>query len=437
MPILALDVEGTIITGYDYDVEIGGGRYPAIISPQLPNILKTFKDAGWIIVLATGTSGDNIEYYRGQFQTANIAQYIDAYMPGDHEASDSKVKKLHKYAEQYRVWNTNQIHFYDDGRGNVDDARLAGYNATRVSDETPLADVLARDVQNLIRQHQQPVATTTTVSPQAGPATDAQIDNDPVNKIFATMGAQRSATVSPSIWALMTAKDLSAIAGDDFGYVVTQTLKGPTNRQAVEFWDSLTPVDRQCVLNYILTKADKELNFDKVAENKGYSSAQVMLTRKNWIPTNELPLQAFTPDTERRKLASKLYADHGRSATEAWQSLLPAAREKYINDFGLKAPAVPVLELGACQDYSSLPPDVKSDISVATRTKRYQDPSHPDTEKYWNSLSYSDKLQALKDTPAIVQAAQQEAAHVAGADAAPDQDDTQRPSQGRGGCSVM
>lgn len=75
--ILALDVEGTIITGYDYNAEPDhNGKFPAIIDSDLKNILEKFHNAGFTIVLATGTDSDNLTYYESEFTRYGFNEYI-------------------------------------------------------------------------------------------------------------------------------------------------------------------------------------------------------------------------------------------------------------------------------------------------------------------------------------------------------------------------
>lgn len=110
--LLVLDVEGTIISGYDYSRELPGGRFPAIIDSNIAIQLQKFKDAGGFkIVLATGTDDDNLKYYREQFKVAGIA--IDVDSPITHDRNDSKTDKLRKYSEQFSV-APNDIYFFDD-----------------------------------------------------------------------------------------------------------------------------------------------------------------------------------------------------------------------------------------------------------------------------------------------------------------------------------
>ena len=129
-------IEGTIITEYDYSQELADGRFPAIINPALPGLLQQFSDQGWKIVLATGTDGDNLAYYKSQFETAGFAALITAYLPSDHAATDTKVDKLKKYQQQYDL-AADAIYFYDDSPKNVDAAQQAGYrHAQQVSNLT-------------------------------------------------------------------------------------------------------------------------------------------------------------------------------------------------------------------------------------------------------------------------------------------------------------
>ena len=135
--VIALDVEGTIITGYDFNREVNG-QYPAIIKPELKPVLEALHNSGFIVVLATGTDGDNLEYYKSEFQKAGLDQYISRYSPREHSPSDSKVEKLRKYANEYHAISLN-FYFYDDAQLNVEQAVKAGFvNAYQVNDDAPL-----------------------------------------------------------------------------------------------------------------------------------------------------------------------------------------------------------------------------------------------------------------------------------------------------------
>lgn len=141
MKLLALDIEGTIITEYDYSKE-ENGRFPAIIDTALKNLLKRFYDADIKIVLATGTDGADLAYYRSQFQKAGIDQYITAYSPAKHASSDGKEDKLLKYSTQYNI-NASDIVFFDDGESNVSRAKSAGFiNSFPVNTHNPLVQQL-------------------------------------------------------------------------------------------------------------------------------------------------------------------------------------------------------------------------------------------------------------------------------------------------------
>ena len=143
--MLALDVEGTIITSYGEVKLPNEDRYPAIIDKQLQFILAAFKKAGWFIVLATGTDCENLKYYQNEFIKAKIHQFIDGYSPNNHDKSDSKYQKLDKYKEQFQIGSKEQCYFYDDSAKNIGAAKENGYkNAFQVTDEHPLVNCLLK-----------------------------------------------------------------------------------------------------------------------------------------------------------------------------------------------------------------------------------------------------------------------------------------------------
>src|SRR5690348_10191105 len=119
MPLLALDVEGTIICNYDMEAEMDDdGRFPAIIAPSLANILQQFHEQGFTIVLATGTDNDNLKYYEREFKKAGIHHLITSYSPKNHDPRDTKADKIRKYSEEFQV-SANEIYFLDDAKNNV------------------------------------------------------------------------------------------------------------------------------------------------------------------------------------------------------------------------------------------------------------------------------------------------------------------------------
>lgn len=149
MPLLALDVEGTIICNYDMEAEMDNdGRLPAIIAPSLANTLKQFHERGFTIVLATGTDNDNLKYYQREFQKAGIHPFITSYSPKKHDPRDTKADKIRKYNEEYRV-SADEIYFFDDAKNNVQAVIDQGYkNAHQVTEINPLekqlTDLLVR-----------------------------------------------------------------------------------------------------------------------------------------------------------------------------------------------------------------------------------------------------------------------------------------------------
>lgn len=148
--LLVLDVEGTIITGYDFTTELDNNTFPAIIDNELQNILKIFAAANFDIVLATGTSGENLKYYENEFKKAGIDTLIKKYSPQDHSNSDSKSDKLLKYTREFHVSNKQDVYFFDDGASNVENAQKAGFcNSFRVTDQNSLLQQLEKLLDNL------------------------------------------------------------------------------------------------------------------------------------------------------------------------------------------------------------------------------------------------------------------------------------------------
>jgi len=140
--LLVLDVEGTIITGYDYEKENEDKTIPAIIDKNLAVVLEKFSKAGYKIVIATGTDGDNLEYYKKEFKKAGISQFISEYSPTNHERKDSKSDKLSKYSVEFSI-PKEDIYFFDDGKGNVDEAKSCGFKYSfQVTNGNPLTKQL-------------------------------------------------------------------------------------------------------------------------------------------------------------------------------------------------------------------------------------------------------------------------------------------------------
>jgi HAD superfamily phosphatase (TIGR01681 family) len=141
--LLVLDVEGTIITAYDSNIEVED-RYAAIIDKKLRDVLKNFSDAGFEIVLATGTEGDNLDYYEREFEKADIAKFINKYSPDNHSGDDSKVVKLTKYAQEFNISDKQNIYFFDDAEHNVVDTRNSGFlNSFQVTAQNTLVAQLS------------------------------------------------------------------------------------------------------------------------------------------------------------------------------------------------------------------------------------------------------------------------------------------------------
>lgn len=151
--LLVLDVEGTLIPSYDIHNPREDETFPAIIDPSIANSLEALQQLGFIIVLATGTDGEQLDAYKKEFESHNIAQYISAYKPQKHESSDSKHNKLSKYSEQYGI-AADDIYFYDDAENNVNDAINNGFtHSTRVTTDNPLHTQLKRFANTLTTQH--------------------------------------------------------------------------------------------------------------------------------------------------------------------------------------------------------------------------------------------------------------------------------------------
>ena len=147
--LLVLDVEGTIITNYDYNNALPDGRFPAVIDPKIKERLENLQKAGFIIVLATGTDGDNLEYYKSQFEAADFLRQISSFSPEGHSSTDSKEDKLLKYAKQYNV-TPSDIYYYDDGKGNIDRAISSGVkNSFQVTEQAPLVNQLNQLVEQV------------------------------------------------------------------------------------------------------------------------------------------------------------------------------------------------------------------------------------------------------------------------------------------------
>ena len=71
MSLIALDVEGTLITS-------------SLINTQIPQYLAFFSSIGWKIVLATNAYGQGLQKYATIFEKAEIAPYIEYYFPSVH-----------------------------------------------------------------------------------------------------------------------------------------------------------------------------------------------------------------------------------------------------------------------------------------------------------------------------------------------------------------
>ncbi len=194
--LLALDVEGTIITGYDFSSQVVGDRSAAVIHPDLSSILEAFFKAGFIIVLATGTEGDNLSYYQSQFKKAGFAKYITAYKPKRHDPSDSKEVKLAKYRDQLNS-KAEEIYYYDDAQGNVERAIEDGFvNSFRVSENNPLVDQLT----SLANRLQIEISVSNPLGYQGSPQSEffsganrrSMSENDPLIDPDASQGNNES-----------------------------------------------------------------------------------------------------------------------------------------------------------------------------------------------------------------------------------------------------
>jgi hypothetical protein len=130
--LLVLDVEATIIIGYE-SFASSDGTFPAVIDSDLVYALQEFFNAGFEIVLATGTSGINLQYYKQQFENNNIGTFFKKYTPDNHSELDSKTDKLRKYKECY-VTSKENIYFFDDAESNIQNAIADGFiNSFQVS----------------------------------------------------------------------------------------------------------------------------------------------------------------------------------------------------------------------------------------------------------------------------------------------------------------
>lgn len=156
--LLVLDVEGTLITGYDYLNELSDGSFPAIIDPQIRVLLENLQTAGFYIVLATGTDGVNLDYYRSQFALAGFLNSISSFSPDEHSPNDSKEDKLLKYAAQYDT-ALDDIYYFDDGKGNVERTISKGVkNSFQVTEQEPLVVHLHK----LLKQAPTPIVNQST-----------------------------------------------------------------------------------------------------------------------------------------------------------------------------------------------------------------------------------------------------------------------------------
>lgn len=166
MKLLALDIEGTIITNYDYNKMVGD-RFQAIIDSELKNVLALFHHADFKIVCATGTDSDNLAYYKNEFKRAGIDNFIDAYLPQGHEASDSKEVKLTKFTIQFGA-SAKDVYFFDDAMANVERAIHSGYvNAARVTTSNTLTAQLKKLAATLNLQSAEKDAATTATAGKA------------------------------------------------------------------------------------------------------------------------------------------------------------------------------------------------------------------------------------------------------------------------------
>lgn len=145
MKLVVLDVEGTIITGYNYNAPVDeDGLYKSVIDPSLKARLGELKQLNCKIVIATGTNGSNLDFYQREFERFEIAQYVSAYQPKGHVGMQSKRQKVAAYfSEEKEIQEKENVYFYDDALNNVKSVQSAGFiNAFQVTTQLPLATQL-------------------------------------------------------------------------------------------------------------------------------------------------------------------------------------------------------------------------------------------------------------------------------------------------------
>lgn len=152
MKLVILDIEGTIITEYDYSYpEDDNERFRAKIDQSLGETLGNLVGLGCKIVIATGTDGDNLQYYESQFKRYGVHQHITAYQPRSHAPMQSKKDKVEAYfSEEKEIQEKENVYFFDDALNNVKSVQSAGFiNAFQVTTQLPLANQLLELVNQL------------------------------------------------------------------------------------------------------------------------------------------------------------------------------------------------------------------------------------------------------------------------------------------------
>ena len=109
-------------------------------------------------MIATGTIGDNLQYYESQFKRYGVHQHITAYQPRSHASMQSKKDKVEAYFLEEKI-SHDDVYFFDDAKANVDAVKEAGFNHSfQVTEGDPLTAQLESLVSNLSSSAQQIVA---------------------------------------------------------------------------------------------------------------------------------------------------------------------------------------------------------------------------------------------------------------------------------------
>lgn len=169
--LLVLDVEGTIIERWEpingnWDDERDENLRP-VVDPSIPDLLQQYKNAGWTIVLATGTGAggvsENLDRYIREFAKLGLGNVISANQPRSSDPSDGKEDKVRKFAEEYNVQNrARDIIFIDDAGANVERVQAEGFpRSYRATAGKPLQEILREHVPVAAAQVVPPVMTNT------------------------------------------------------------------------------------------------------------------------------------------------------------------------------------------------------------------------------------------------------------------------------------